>query len=316
MTLSSTPRLCIGLPVYNGENYLAAALESLLAQTFTDFRLIISDNASTDRTPEICGAFAQRDRRIDYRRAPENRGQAWNFNHVVAAADGEYFKWAAHDDVYAPRFVERCIEALDRHPQAILAYTPAQVIDERGAVVSRRRDPADATAPMPAARFRELVWNWGTCLMMFGVCRLAALRRTQLLGAYPASDTILLAELALRGEMREIDEPLLLWRDHDCRPTRVCKSDAELAAWLAPENAGHMQFRHLTLFANYLRTIARVPLPLAQRLRCAAVMARWFAIKFPVIQDEVRGNLAGPLRRALARRSPPSSRPDSGSRAA
>jgi len=300
--------------VYNGEAYLAAAIESLLAQTFADFRLVISDNGSTDGTAEICRCFAGSDPRIDYHRAAENRGQAWNFNHVVGLADAELFKWASYDDLYAPRFLERCIAALDAHPRAILCYTTAHVIDEHGAVVGARRDPAAATSALPAARFRDLVWNWGACLTMFGVFRLAALRQTQLIGAYPASDVVLLAELALRGELLEIDEALLFWRDHPNRPTRVCTSDAELAAWLAPENAGRLQFRHLTLFAHYLRTIGRVPLPLEQKLRCAGVMARWFAIKLPTIQDEVRGNIAGRLRRAYARWSS-SSRPDSQSRA-
>ena len=310
------PLLSIGLPVYNGQNYLAPALESLLGQTFSDFRLIISDNASTDSTEEICRGFAARDARIAYHRSPENRGLAWNFNRVVALADSELFKWAAHDDLYAPRFLERCIAGLRAEPRAILCYTTAQLIDERGAVVRPHREPANATSPVPSARFRDLVWNWGACLMLFGVLRLDVLRRTQLHGAYPASDVVLLAELALRGELHEIDEPLFLWRDHPGRPTRVCTSDAELAAMYAPENAGRPQFRHLTLFAHYLRTIARVPLPPEQRLRCAGVMAHWFVRKLPTIQDEVRGNIAGPLRRALRHWSSPSGGSDSQPRAA
>src|SRR5262245_61001880 len=97
-----TPRLCIGLPVYNGENYLAASIESILAQTFTDFRFIISDNASTDGTEAICRAFSRQDARIEYHRGAQNRGAAWNLNHVARLADSEYFMWAMHDDVCAP----------------------------------------------------------------------------------------------------------------------------------------------------------------------------------------------------------------------
>src|SRR5262245_32943693 len=99
MTRPSKPRLCIGVPVYNGERYLEPAIGSLLAQTFSDFRLIISDNASTDGTEEICRALARRDRRIEYHRSTRNRGPAWNFNRVVELADAEYFKWAAYDDL-------------------------------------------------------------------------------------------------------------------------------------------------------------------------------------------------------------------------
>jgi glycosyltransferase involved in cell wall biosynthesis len=316
MTQLQTPRLCIGLPVYNGEPYLAQAIESLLAQTFGDFRLIISDNASTDRTGEICRSYAQRDARVDYHRSPANCGAAWNFNRVVALADAEYFAWAAHDDLHAPRFAERCIDALDRQPGAILSYPTAQVIDEHGTIVAAHREPADVCGSAPSARFREMVWNWGLCHMLFGVIRLDALRTAQPYGPYPASDAVLLAELALRGEFCAVDEPLFLWREHAQRATRACNSDAELAAWYAPANAGRMHFRHLTLFANYLRTIARVALPLDERLRCWGIMVRWFVLQFPTIQDEVRGNIAGPVRRALRRRAAPSQPSDSTRRAA
>ena len=95
------PRVSIGLPVYNGENYMAAAIDSLLAQTFTDFELIISDNASTDATEQICRDYAHRDGRIRYYREEVNRGAAWNFTHTFELARGEYFKWHAHDDLCA-----------------------------------------------------------------------------------------------------------------------------------------------------------------------------------------------------------------------
>src|SRR5688572_10868700 len=98
------PRVSIGLPVYNGENYLAEAIDSILAQTFEDFELIISDNASTDRTQEICEAYAAKDGRIRYYRSEVNKGSAWNFNRVFELARGEYFKWAAHDDYIAPEY--------------------------------------------------------------------------------------------------------------------------------------------------------------------------------------------------------------------
>lgn len=310
-----TPRLCIGLPVYNGEAYLAQAIESLLDQTFTDFQLIVSDNGSSDRTPEICAGYARADARIRYHRAAQNHGQAWNFNRVVALADGEYFKWAAYDDMHAPQFVQRCIAVLDARPQAVLCCTKTTVIDERGAVIGPCKDTDDATMASPAARFSSLLWNWGRAQMISGVVRLDALRQTQLHGPYPAADVVLLAELALRGELHVVDEPLFFLRVHGQRPTQVCTSDAELAAWFAPANAGRVHLRHWTLFRHYLRTIARVPLPLGERMRCLGAMARWLALKFPAMQDEVRGAVAGSVRQVLGRPAPPT-RSDARSRAA
>ncbi|HEX8916315.1 MAG TPA: glycosyltransferase, partial [Humisphaera sp.] len=96
------PRLTIGLPVYNGARYLAQALESYLGQTFTDFELLISDNASTDATPDICRAFAARDGRIRYTRNQMNLGAGPNFNKVYRdSRPAPFFKWTAADDVYA-----------------------------------------------------------------------------------------------------------------------------------------------------------------------------------------------------------------------
>jgi glycosyltransferase involved in cell wall biosynthesis len=316
MTPPNKPRVCIGLPVYNGQNYVAQAIESLRAQTFADFRLIISDNASTDRTEDICRSYGRRDPRIDYQRSAHNRGAAWNFNRVVELADAEYFAWATHDDLHAPRFLERCVAALDAAPGAVLCSPTSYLIDEHGEVLAPYRDSAVATAARPSARFREVLWHADGCHTLFGVIRLEVLRATRGLGAYPASDMILLAELALRGGLHEVGEPLLFWREHPQRATNVATSDSELAAWYAPANAGRPQFRHLTLFANYLRAIARAPISRAQKLRCTGVMAQWFAVRFPTIQDEVRGNIARPLRRALHPRMASSQPPGSPTRAA
>ena len=115
------PRVTIGLPVYNGQNYLVETLESLLAQTYTDFELVISDNASTDRTEAICRQYAAGDARIRYYRNDENIGASANYNRAFELGRGEYFKWAAHDDLLAPTYLERCVEVLDANPDVVLA---------------------------------------------------------------------------------------------------------------------------------------------------------------------------------------------------
>ncbi len=102
----TTPKVSIGMPVYNGEPFIREALDSLLAQTFTDFDLIISDNASTDGTEAICQEYAAKDKRIRYIRQTENRGATANFQFVLDEAVGEYFMWAAADDRWGELFVE------------------------------------------------------------------------------------------------------------------------------------------------------------------------------------------------------------------
>ena len=129
------PKVAIGLPVYNGERYLEAALDAIQAQTFTDYEVVICDNASTDRTEAICRAYEARDQRIRYYRNPANIGAAPNFNRTFELADGEYFKWFAADDLITPDYLEQCVAALDRNPDAVLCYTRVLVIDDDGKVV-------------------------------------------------------------------------------------------------------------------------------------------------------------------------------------
>ena len=101
----------------------------MLAQTFEDFEIIVSDNASTDGTAAIVERYAERDSRVRLLRQPQNVGAARNYNYTVELAKGEYFKWAAHDDLCAPTFLERCVGVLDSRPEVATCYTRTQYVD-------------------------------------------------------------------------------------------------------------------------------------------------------------------------------------------
>src|SRR5260370_3152132 len=105
---SSTPKVSIGLPVYNGEQFLESALNSLLSQTFGDFELIISDNASTDRTKEIAQSIAAMASRVRYSRNLQNMGLVPNFDRTTALADVEYFIGAAPVELCSPVYLGLC----------------------------------------------------------------------------------------------------------------------------------------------------------------------------------------------------------------
>src|ERR1700736_6211403 len=123
-------KLSVGLPVYNGENFLNVAVDSVLGQDFEDFELIISDNASQDGTAALCKEYAARDKRVRYYRSDVNNGGAWNYNRVFELAEGQYFKWQAHDDVCLPGFFRRCVEVFDHAPPTVVVVSPrTQVID-------------------------------------------------------------------------------------------------------------------------------------------------------------------------------------------
>ena len=153
--MNAGPRLSIGLPVYNGENYLAESLDALLGQTYEDFELIISDNASTDGTADICHSYAKQDSRIRYIRQRQNIGCAPNHNYLVDEARGELFKWASDDDLYARDMIRLCVEALDEKPDVVLAHPWTAFIDSSGIVTKACRYPlATASPTTPAA-----AWN-------------------------------------------------------------------------------------------------------------------------------------------------------------
>ena len=114
--MNATPRLTVGLPVYNGAEHLAESLASLLGQTYDNFELLISDNASSDGTADICHLYEKQDPRVRYFRQAHNIGSAANHNFVFRQGRGELFKWASHDDLYARDLLKRCVDALTSTP--------------------------------------------------------------------------------------------------------------------------------------------------------------------------------------------------------
>ena len=225
----------VGMPVYNGDRFLRAALESILAQTHEDFALFISDNGSTDDTQEICRHFASRDERISYERHEQNLGAAWNYNRVFLVSGGAYFKWAAADDLLAPTCLERCVETLSNAPDSVvMVYPKTRIVDASGMVVGDWDDELDVRSTRPSWRFNRVVRNFVLGNPVFGLARRDALERTQLHGGYPSSDYVLLAELALRGEIWEIPEPLFLRRLHDATSRAANESVEEISTWFDP----------------------------------------------------------------------------------
>lgn len=278
--MSRGPSLTIGLPVYNGEQYLSQALESILGQSYRDFELLVSDNASTDRTREICLDFAAMDRRLRYVRNTSNLGAAENYNRVFRASGSKYFKWATHDDMYAPTFLERCVAVLESDPSAVLCFAPAIFIDEEGNEIDRYADELDFAHPNRYRRFRSWVLerSVGWCHPITGVIRSDVLGRTRLIGKYVGSDGVLIAELALWGGLARVDEFLFYRREHAGRSAAVNRTVEDLTAWYdssAPR--GRIYLPNWRWGAEYTKALLRVPMPLREKLACSRVMLRWYA---------------------------------------
>jgi glycosyltransferase involved in cell wall biosynthesis len=273
---SQKAQISIGMPVYNGEKYLDQAIASILSQTYADFELIISDNASTDRTREICRHYADHDSRIRYQCNPRNIGAAKNFNLVFKRASGSYFKWMAHDDAIAPEFLSKCLDVLEQNPDVVLCHTRVKIIDTLDHVFGDfDAAPPKVSSPSPQERFGALITQDTVCHEVFGLIRKDALKKTRLIDSYIASDRILRAELGLWGEFYEIPECLFFLRDHAERSIRAMPAHQLRAAWFDPAHAGRKVFPHWRIFIEYLKCIQRVPLARNQRLTCYFHILRW-----------------------------------------
>ena len=273
-----SPRITIGLPVYNGEKYLAQALDSILAQTFTDFELIISDNASTDQTQAISQEYAQKDMRIRYQRNERNIGAAPNYNRVFQQASGEFFKWAAYDDLIAPEFLAKCVEVLEQHPDVILCYPRVKLIDSLGEV-RENYDPQPNVCGMkrPSDRFREFILHPHLALQLYGLYRTASLGKTKLHRSFPSSDEVLLSELALLGRFYELPERLFLNRVHEDQSTMGAQTtQRSRVAWIDTSLKGKIVLAHWMYFIACLKVIANSKVSAGDKMRCQAVMLTWF----------------------------------------
>jgi hypothetical protein len=281
------PRVSIGVPVYNGERYLARTLDSLLAQTFSDFELIISDNGSTDGTQAICREYAARDPRIRYFRADSNEGVVRNFNRCFELSRARYFKWNAADDLCAPTHVEKCVALLDADPAVVVAFTRSMIIDEDDR--PKRLNDYDVLADdaRPDVRFSRLInldHRRHAAQEIYGVIRRDALTRTPLYEPCVRSDSILLARLAMIGRFRCVEEPLFLNREHEERSVRLVPGErarvrSRLSRWIGvgpippaqfwdPSIAGRIVFPEWRILGEYIRSTRFAPLTLTQRLMC------------------------------------------------
>jgi glycosyltransferase involved in cell wall biosynthesis len=313
--------------VYNGEAFLADALRALCAQTFRDLRILVSDNASTDRTLEICEAVAAGDSRVEILRSERNCGAAANFNRVAAAAETEYFFWANHDDLWHPDYVARCVTALDARPEAVLAYTHAELIDAEGAVRVPLTDPLGLDGGRAHQRLRSYHEHFRTCdrerawdqprierlwTPVYGLVRRRALQASGMIGSFISSDTVLLEELLLHGPFVEVPERLFYKRDHAGRSMRASRAYDLRLAWFDGGTRRRFVFPKWRILQNRWRALARARLKFGDRLRCSGEMASFYVrrghegkslIKELLINaarlTRLRGNRPGILERRL-----------------
>lgn len=274
---SDCPTVSIALPVFNGENYLSQAIESVLAQSYTDFELVICDNASTDATPVIGEAFARQDPRVRYHRNPRNLGAAPNYNRAFALSRGRYVKWLAHDDRIEPDYLRQTVAALDQRPELVLCNTAVDVIDEAGALIGSYASVlGGADLPSASDRFALFVIQPHTGVDIFGLMRRTALEGSVLHPCFHGADRALLAQLALRGPMLQLPSRLHQIREHAGRYTRQASSARFRALWHDATRRPTRQVPILKLYATYRDIVHSADLTTDDRRRCHLTLARWW----------------------------------------
>jgi glycosyltransferase involved in cell wall biosynthesis len=302
---ASNPRVSIGVPVYNGERYLRAGLDSLLAQTFTDFEIIICDNASTDSTEQICQEYVQRDRRVQYHRNDRNIGPVKNYNRTFELAQGYYFKWATHDDVYAPTWLERCVEVMDANPDISLCSTHLQYIDETGQVIQDYHYQVGSDHCHTPTRFLNLLCvdhRRHSANEVLGLMRRETMLRMPLQGLYARSDSVFLVRVSLFGRFYEVPEALFFNREHPQRSSRVSsislRGQTQMAQllgmgpmppteWFDPSKQGKITMPEWNLARQYWISIALAPLNWGDRLGCYLAFLYWLLRHTPKLTRDV-----------------------------
>lgn len=275
-----SPQVSIGMPVFNGERYVAETLASLLAQDHSDIELLIADNGSTDATLEICREICAGDGRVRFLSSDRNRGAAWNYNRLVDAAAAPYFKWAAADDVCLPTFVSACVGALEADgPAMVIAFPRSDLIDESGERIAPIDDAHLALpSPVPHERVGQLLRNRFEWHPAFGVIRMAQMRQTDLIGRFVAADIVFLAEMAMRGRFAQVPETLFLRRYHAERPLIAKLGFRDQAAWFDTTGGGGAAFPQANVARQLLRAVRRSGLPPAEQARCAVEAGRTYIL--------------------------------------
>ena len=293
----------IGMPVYDGERYIENALNSILAQTFTDFELIISDNGSTDKTEQICRTYASQDQRIRYYRHDQNLGAGWNFDRVAELATGKYFKWACHDDLCALEFVQKCVEILEQNSSLVLAYPKTLIIDEHEAEIERYEDQFHLQSDRASQRFKNyhhLVRYGHQCHPFHGLIRRQILGQILPLGSYPSSDLVLLGKLALYGKFYEVPNHLFWKRDHAGTSVRAHNAFRDRIAWYDPTKKGKLHLTRWKWLREYILAIHTAPLDWQEKFICSLQMLQWLAWNSVWLMKDLLKALLWPIIKLLS----------------
>lgn len=272
------PRVSIGLPVRNGAKHIARAIESLLAQEYTDFEVVICDNASDDTTPDIVRSHAARDPRIKFHENGQDIGQIANMNRVFELAAGEYFRWTGDDDWFEPNYISKTVEYLDRNPEFIAVSTYIKYSDDHGNEFYAEYTGERIESPKPQRRFSRMLWFFRADYRYFdphyAMYRRSALKQTHLLPVASATDRVLAAELSLVGRFGHIPECLSYRRRV---PSYYDQKEMRRALY-HPDQPEKLRPSSIRLCSNFNVLVSSAPLTAFQKTVCRGAIVRFYLV--------------------------------------
>jgi len=282
-----TPTVTIGMPVYNSERFLVQSIESLLNQTYRDFVLVISDNASTDGTAAICERFARTDPRVRYYRNPENIGMNPNFNRVFELTRSRYLKWSTADDYWLPDMLADAVAILESDPSICLAYPRAVLVDREGRELSRYEDKLHLMQEDPVERFLTLLAHIRLCNHHLGLLRTEVIRKTRLFRNYPGADIGFVAEMSLYGKLYQMPKHQLFRRFHEDSSSWQRDSDDHQARRFHAAGVDRVPFKTWRVHAGMFGSVLRAPLSAGQRARALGSLMHRMAWDRRVLGEEL-----------------------------
>ena len=275
------PLVGLGMPVYNGERFLAQAISSILEQNYRNFELVICDNASTDGTEKICRDAVAADSRVSYHRNAENIGAYPNFNRTFELTRGKYFKWAAHDDVLDPDYLKACVQALEARPETVVCQSQLDFIDESNSKLGVcSTDLEEAESDKPHVRFAAAALKPHDVYDIMGMFRRDAMEKSILLISFHGADRALIAQLTLNGPFVHLSRPLLQVRDHRDRYTRSQTKPKDRAVWHDARLKGKITFPIWRLYREYWVILLRSDVSPANKFMGGLHLLRWWFVNW------------------------------------
>jgi glycosyltransferase involved in cell wall biosynthesis len=282
---AKAPRISIGMPAYNAETHIACAIQSLMEQTFTDFELIVSDNASSDGTQNIVETLAAADDRIHYVRQQENIGANRNYTFVAKAARGDYFKWASSNDWCARTFLKKCFDRIESEQDAVVVVPRTRLFEHELSAANDYGNDVAFVDDSPAQRVIDLTTTLRLNNAMNGLIRAATLRRTAMIQPYYGADIVLMGHLAMYGKIVLLDEPLFYRRLEPTSAT-VLQDSESVRKHHYPTGGFGMLFQNTKHNLGWLRAAMSATMPLRERRKILLhVVRRMYWARNQLVDD-------------------------------